>query len=153
MEAVRVQARRERFIERMGMAFETDGATRIMGRIFGLLLLSGKPQALDEIAAALGVSRASVSTDARKLLQLGLLERRTLAGDRRDFYAVHPDGFRSSLEARIANLRSFADLIGEARALGGGDAEIQRRIATWEKAHHALIKSFERLLAEFPAGR
>ena len=63
-----MQARRERFIERMGMAFETDGATRIMGRIFGLLLLSGKPVALDEIAESLGVSRASVSTDARKLL-------------------------------------------------------------------------------------
>lgn len=148
-----MQARRERFIERMGMAFETDGATRIMGRIFGLLLLSAKPVALDEISAGLGVSRASVSTDARKLLQLGLLERRTLPGDRRDYYAVHPDGFRSSIEARIANLRSFADLIGEARALGGAEAVIRQRIATWETAHTALIDAFERLLREFPRER
>lgn len=135
----------------MGMAFERDGATRIMGRIFGMLLLSGKPVALDEIAAGLGVSRASVSTDARRLLQLGLLERRAPSGDRRDFYAVHPEGFRSSLEARIANLRTFADLIAEARALGGKNAEIQRRIATWEQAHHALLTSFESLLAELRA--
>lgn len=133
----------------MGIAFETEGATRIMGRIFGLLLLSERPIALIEIAAALGVSRASVSTDARRLLQLGLLERRAHAGDRRDFYAVHPDGFRSSLEARIANLRSFADLVGEARTLGGGRGEIEQRVVLWERAHQSLLASFERLLSEY----
>lgn len=140
----------ERFIERMGMAFEVDGATRIMGRIFGYVLMSGTPQALDEIASALGVSRASVSTDARKLAQIGLLERRSQPGDRRDFYSVHPDGFRASLEARVANMRAFRDLIGEARTLAGSNTDIKRRIATWEKAHHALVDAFEQLLREFP---
>jgi DNA-binding transcriptional regulator GbsR (MarR family) len=90
-----------------------------------------------------------VSTDARKLVQLGLLERRSQAGDRRDFYAVHPDGFRASLETRVANLRSFRDLIGEARVLAGANTDIKRRIATWEKAHHALVDAFEQLLRDF----
>lgn len=146
------QARLERFIERMGMAFEAEGATRIMGRIFGFLLMSPVPRALDEIARELGVSRASVSTEARKLAQLGLLERHTIVGDRRDYYALHPDGFRSSLEARIANLRAFAGLIGESRELAGDEPTLGRRINKWEQAHFGLLDAFERLWRELPAG-
>ena len=55
------------FIERMGLAFESDGLPRIAGRIFGLLLLSEDCRSLDELAAELKVSKGSVSTNARLL--------------------------------------------------------------------------------------
>ena len=59
----------EWFVGEMGLTFEADGFTRIGGRLFGHLLLADRPLSLDEIAAALRVSKASVSTDARRLLE------------------------------------------------------------------------------------
>ena len=63
------------FIERMGVALDSDGLPRIAGRIFGLLLVSEDPRSLDDLAAELRVSKGSVSTNARLLEQRGLLER------------------------------------------------------------------------------
>src|SRR5687767_1293747 len=80
-----------RFIERMGLFCEADGLPRIAGRIFGFLLLQPDECSLDDIADALGVSKASVSNDTRRLQQLGLLARVGRPGDRRDYYAVAPD--------------------------------------------------------------
>lgn len=72
------------FVERMGMALEADGLPRIAGRIFGLLLVSEDCRSLNELAAELHVSKASVSTNARLLEQRGVLERDSRPSDRRD---------------------------------------------------------------------
>jgi DNA-binding transcriptional regulator GbsR (MarR family) len=63
------------FIDRLGDAAEADGLSPIAGRLFALLMLAPEPQSLDDLAAALGVSKASVSTDARRLLERGIVER------------------------------------------------------------------------------
>ena len=55
------------FIERMGVALDSDGLPRIAGRIFGLLLVSEDARSLDDLAAELRVSKGSVSTNARLL--------------------------------------------------------------------------------------
>ena len=73
---------------------EADGLPRIAGRIFGYLLLNPGECSLEDLSSALGVSRASVSNDARRLAQMGLLERRSRPGDRRDYYSISPDAFR-----------------------------------------------------------
>ena len=143
-----MDARRERFIERMGLMTEADGLPRIAGRIFGYLLLTPGECSLEEIASALGVSRASVSNDARRLVQMGLLERRSRPGDRRDYYSMSTDAFRHSIEARIDSMRRFHGLIDEARGLAGEEGEVQRRLAAWDDAHRLLLRAFEGILAD-----
>ena len=66
-----MNARTVDFIERMGLALESDGLPRIAGRIFGLLLVSEDARSLDDLAAELRVSKGSVSTNARLLEQRG----------------------------------------------------------------------------------
>lgn len=144
----RVDAQREQFIERMGLMSEADGLPRIAGRIFGYLLLTPGECSLEDLASALGVSRASVSNDTRRLAQMGLLERRSRPGDRRDYYIISPDAFRRSIEHRIGNLRRFHGLIDEARALASDQPEVRERLAMWEDAHRLLVASFEELLAK-----
>jgi DNA-binding transcriptional regulator GbsR (MarR family) len=146
-----VDARRERFIERMGLMTEADGLPRIAGRIFGYLLLTPGECSLEEIASALGVSRASVSNDARRLVQMGLLERRSRPGDRRDYYSMSTDAFRHSIEARIDSMRRFHGLIDEARGLAGEEDEVQQRLAAWDDAHRLLLSAFEGILADLDA--
>lgn len=138
-------------MERMGLASEADGLPRIAGRIFGYLLLTPGECSLDEIAAALGVSRASVSNDARRLSRIGLIERRSRPGDRRDYYRSAPDAFRHSIERRIEGLRRFHALIDEARTLGVEDDEVTARLVAWDDAHRLLLDAFTRLLATIDA--
>ena len=141
----------EQFVERMALAWESHGLPRIAGRILGYLSLQGDPASLDDIAAALGVSKASVSNDARRLAQMGVLERRSRPGDRRDYYTVSPDGFRHAVESRVENLRRFHGLIDEARAVAEDTPAMRERLAAWAEAHRMMQAAFEGILAELDA--
>jgi DNA-binding transcriptional ArsR family regulator len=101
------------FIGEMALAFESDGFTRIGGRIFGHLLLAEHPLSLDEIADALRVSKASVSTDARRLLEKGVVQRSGRPGDRRDYWEIAPDFFASLMQYRVERWRRLNMVVGE----------------------------------------
>ena len=148
-----MDARTESFIERMGVMTEADGLPRIAGRIFAYLLLTPGECSLEDLAAAMVVSRASVRNDARRLDRMGLLERRSRPGDRRDYYSMAPDGFRRSIEDRIGVLRRFQELLREARTLPAAveDEEVGERVAAWDDAHRVMVEALQRLLAELPA--
>jgi DNA-binding transcriptional regulator GbsR (MarR family) len=100
------------FIERVGLYFEQYEVSRIGGRIIGLLLVAGEPLSLDDIAAALDVSRASVSTNVRMAVTYGMAELVTKPGDRRDYYRWPANawdrGLVINVEAVIA-LRRIAE--------------------------------------------
>lgn len=136
------------FVERMGMLAEEDGWSRIAGRILGYLTLAPEECSLDEIASALGVSRASVSTDARRLMQEGLLERLSRPGDRRDYYRLAPESLRSSLRARIERLRRYHELIKGALEGGVGGVEARQRLAAWSGAHELILRTMDEVLAD-----
>jgi DNA-binding MarR family transcriptional regulator len=105
----------EWFIERMGLAAETDGLSRIAGRLFGALLLSEEPRSLDDLAESLGVSKASASVDARRLLDRGVAERVGKPGDRRDYYQLAPDFFARLTRHRLARWAALHELVAEMR--------------------------------------
>src|SRR6476646_1819049 len=93
----------QRFIENVGLYFEQYQISRIGGRLLGLLTLLGGPFTLDQMAGALGVSRASVSTNIRILVTLGIAEHISLPGDRRDYYRFDKDPWVHGMEARVTS--------------------------------------------------
>src|ERR687895_1965085 len=123
-----VDDRVARFVERMGLLTEADGLPRIAGRIFGFLLIQPGECSLDDMAAALGVSKASISTDTRRLEQLGLLERSSRPGDRRDYYVISRDVVPRSLEVRLERMRRFHDLLDKARSLPARSTTVRERL-------------------------
>lgn len=117
------------FIERAGCLCERDGLPRIAGRILGLMLVSAEPLSMDAIAERLGVSRASVSTDARRLVEQGVLERVGRPGDRKDYYRMAAESPERSLERKLSGLREFLALLDEAQRLPGQDPVVRGRLA------------------------
>lgn len=105
----------EWFVEQMGLTTSIAGLPRIAGRLFGLLALSPAPRSLDEIAAALGVSKGSVSTDARLLQRHGWLRRVARPGDRRDYYEFDPDSFAGIVAYRLSRWEALHGLVVKAR--------------------------------------
>ena len=142
----------ERFIEEAGLAAESDGLPRIAGRLFGYLLLSPEPSSLDEIADALGVSKGSVSTDARLLLGHGWLQRVSRPGDRRDYYEMAPDFFARIVAYRLDRWSALHELVDAARpSLPRQSAAVERRLAYLDEAQQFFSQGLERLLAEWNA--
>ena len=92
-----LSAETQRFVESMGVYFERYALPRIGGRLLGLLLVADRALSLDDLASILSVSRASVSTNMRLILAIGLAELVTLPGDRRDYYRFTDDAWEQAM--------------------------------------------------------
>ncbi|HET7072801.1 MAG TPA: MarR family transcriptional regulator [Mycobacterium sp.] len=93
------------FVDRLGLFFELLGATRTMGRLYGWLLICDPPQqSLTQLANALSVSKASISTVARQLQEGGMVERLP-SPNRQHLYRVTSGGFTSVLETQLSLMR------------------------------------------------
>lgn len=126
----------EEFIERVGRFFEGDAAPRTSGRLLGLLLLEPEELSIDDIAERLRVSRASVSTNARHLETLGVVERVSHLGDRRDFYRIAPDLERTLLRHRMNRLAAVELLLEAGTATPAArDERVRGRLSVLARMH------------------
>ncbi len=107
----RQRAREQRLLaEEFGLLYEELGGTRMAGRVAAWLLLSDPPvQSLTDIAGALGVSKAAVSTAARSLLQAGHVERVSEPGRRGDYYRSR--GTRNDAVLQLDHIQAMGRLI------------------------------------------
>lgn len=142
------------FIERMGLALESDGLPRIAGRIFGLLLVSEDARSLDDLACELQVSKGSISTNARLLEQRGVLEQMSRPADRRDYYRVPPDLFSHTMAQRLARWQRFHEAIGAARtSLPIRSREVVERLEEYEEAYAFMSQVISEALVRWQATR
>src|SRR4051812_44132042 len=127
------------FVERMGLLWETEGLPRIAGRIFGYLLVQPEPRSLDEMACALAVSKASISTDARRLEQLRLIERTARSGDRRDYYQIAPDAPAQMLALRLERMRHFENAFDGLLQRADLHPVADARLTRFERSHQRVL--------------
>lgn len=118
------------FIERMGLSAQGDGLPRIAGRILGYFIVHGGPTSLSALARELQVSRASISTNARLLRDLGVLEATSVPGDRQDYYQLAPKHYLQVLEGYLERMGVLQDSLVEAQAtISGQRADAHERLA------------------------
>jgi predicted transcriptional regulator len=139
-----------RLVERFGVLADRAGMSRIAGRIVGLLLQHPGDLSLDEIAHRLAVSRASVSTEARRLLEAGIVERVGRPGDRKDYYQISAWHFLHDLEHRFASLQELVRLLDEARR-ENTDPVVVARLAQSLQAHSEIMEVVGRTIARWRA--
>jgi predicted transcriptional regulator len=140
-------------VDRICAQAEAEGLPRIAARLFGALLLSPEPRCLDDLAAELGVSKASVSTDCRRLLERGIVERVITPGERRDFYQLAPDFFAQIIRQssrRWAAMHELAD--GIRQDAPDCPEAVRDRLAYIDAVHTSVCGRLDDLLREH-AGR
>lgn len=140
----------QNFVERMALICEKDGMPRIAGRIFGYLLATDQTHSLDELADLLQASKASVSTNARMLEQIGVVQRVSVLGDRRDFYRVQGDPWESMLRGAQTRWREMLQVFGEANGTLPDEAG-RARMSEALRFHHLLIGECDALLERWRA--
>jgi len=90
------------YIEEFGLFFEQFGLPRTAGRMLGWLLVCDPPhQTMDELTEVLQVSKSSVSTTSRMLIQSGLVEKVSFPGERKDFYRISDDAWIQAWVVRV----------------------------------------------------
>lgn len=146
-----------RFIAAGGNTTHSFGLGRMIGRVFCLLYLSPQAVSLEDVAARLQVSKASVSIVVRQLFEFQAVRRITLPGDRRDYYEAETDfllilrrGIMPGLRTKLQSAGIQIERTLEVRATAGGSSaapnehsekdqeEIRRRLRKAQALHRRL---------------
>ena len=106
-------------LDGLGQLAEYFGFSKVMGQLYGSLLLSAEPLSLDDMMARLSISKASVSTNIRALAHMGMVRQVWVRGasGRRKFYQAETDFwqiFSNFLSGReLRDLEHALNVMGE----------------------------------------
>lgn len=121
------QTPEDSFIETIGVISSAEGWPPISGRILGYLVLADGACSLTDIAEALNVSKASVSTNVRLLEAKGIAVREARRGSRQDHWRVETRPHRAVLESLAERFQRNARRIDEIATLFPDDKNSQRQ--------------------------
>ena len=140
-----------RFIESMGMYFESYGIPRIGGRILGLLLIAHEPLSAERIASLLKVSRASISTNFRLLLTSNLAEKVTYPGDRTTYFTFPESGLEKTLLVEIQGIEALKRLVQQGMNALPSDDSARSRMQEIVEWADFLLKLYQNALIDWRA--
>lgn len=147
-----MEEERAGYAEDFGLLFEGFGLPRMVGRVLGVLLTSPKLDlSAEELAEALQASRGSISSATRTLVTMGLVQRRTKPGERRDYFQMKPGAWDELMRRELESLKTFRQMAE--RGLGLVDSEddaarsnleeMRQFYAYWETELPAVLERWE----------
>ncbi len=143
------------FVEALGLHWESSGGTRMSGRVLGWLTISHPAeQTAAELAAVLSASKGSISTATRSLLQLGLIEKVSVPGERAVRFRIAPGAWRHALHVSIELARGYRQLAELGLAALPADSPADReRLREMHDVHAFLESEYPKLLERYDAWR
>ena len=101
-------------LDGLGQLADYFGFSKVMGQLYGTLLLSGSPLSLDDMMERLSISKASVSMNMRTLEHMGMVRQVWVRGGsgRRKYYEAETDFWQI-----ISNLISGREMRDVERAI------------------------------------
>lgn len=141
---------KKQFVEKMELCFETQHLPRMAGRILGWLLICDPPiQSARAIGETLEMSKGTVSTVTRNLLQLGLIEKVAQIGARGDFYRIRPHASEQLLLARQTEFARLRDLSIQGLELMEGESpENRQRLLELSRMSDLAVEELTRLIEQ-----
>ena len=123
-------AERCAFVEDFGVMFERLGSTRMLGRVWGALMVADPPElTADELADFLKASRGSISQATRQLIEIGVVRRISKPGIRRDFYKIRPNAWQEAMRREEHSVVAMQQLFKRGlAAMEGSSCEARRAL-------------------------
>lgn len=90
-----VEKVRKRVIEVIGRNMDLYGVTLSTGHLYGMLFFADKPMTLDDMGTEMAMSKTSMSTGIRNLLDLRMVNKVWEKGSRKDLYEVEYDWYQT----------------------------------------------------------
>ena len=85
------QEKKEKFIQSWGALGSNWGINRTMAQIHALLLISAKPLSAQAIKDELKISVGNANMNIRALIDWGLVHKKLIAGERKEFFIAEKD--------------------------------------------------------------
>lgn len=141
------------WVERIATHLAGDGMPPIAGRVLGwLMICDPAEQSAEDIAEAIGASRASLTTNLRVLTMMELVSRQPRPGGRTVYYAVGEDAWEAVVRRQIASLSAFDAIVDEGLELVGRDTARAHRMRSAHDVFEWMARVFERA-PPLPSGR
>jgi DNA-binding MarR family transcriptional regulator len=143
------------FVERLGSALTDAGMPRLPARVFAALLADDDGRMTSaELATALDVSPASVSSAVTYLARVHLLHREREPGTRRDVYVVRDDAWHDAMiNSRLVYLPILAAIASGVTAVGGPATPAGARLAVSMEFLEFLTEEMEQVGRRWEARR
>jgi DNA-binding transcriptional regulator GbsR (MarR family) len=104
----------KQLIEKIGVFSEKAGLAPAVGRIFAYLMVADPPQkTFEEIHQYLKMSKSAVSNGLNFLLHQGLVDYKTLPGDRKRYFHINTLGWMEQTKKQIEGQKELQRLIKE----------------------------------------
>jgi HTH-type transcriptional regulator, glycine betaine synthesis regulator len=150
---------RERVIDSIGKNMDLYGITLSIGHLYGQMYFHDGPITLDEMSQTMGMSKTSMSTGVRTLMDLKMIDKVWGKGSRKDLYEVVPDWYanfsdyfsikwRKAVESNMSALTKSLTDIQELIASADGNEALLEVLHT-DEAKIIEAKKYYRWLLRF----
>lgn len=150
------EARKE-FIEQWGSLGINWGVNRLLGQIHGLLLTAVDPLCADDIMKELDISRGSVNTNLRILLDWELVTKQHITDNRKEFFVAEKDMWvifcQIVKQRRKKELDPLMNSLGHLEHIQGSEAEVQeftRLISNLSRFSLKVDKALSQIVTDKP---
>jgi DNA-binding MarR family transcriptional regulator len=142
-----------RYAEEAAVVLASMGMPLAYGKLMGWLLICNPPaQSGAELAAALGLSKGSVSGGLKMLEASGVVRRVPMPGRRGTFFEMTPDAMmRAAGSEKFAQFRELMDRGLE--VVGGADTPGAERLSTTRDFYAFIERELPKLIQRFQTER
>jgi DNA-binding transcriptional regulator GbsR (MarR family) len=139
---INLQAVQDSMLDGLGQLASYFGFSKVMGQLYGALMLSANPLSLDDLVELLDISKASVSMNLRTLEHLGMVRQVWVKGrgDRRKFYEAETDFWQ--IISNILAGREMRDVERALHVMDDNAARLSKSMANMSEADQELAKLY-----------
>ena len=145
---------RKKFIEAWGLLGSQWGVNKSVAQVHALLLLAPEPVTTDQIMEELVISRGNANMSVRQLLDWGIVYKKSVAGERKEYYVAEKDVWKWSHKIgavrKQRELDPVLELLGELREVRNTDKsdegrEFVKQISTLDEFTGQIGKLADRI--------
>ena len=142
------------YVEDLAATITASGVQRMPSRVYAAILVSEQgSMTAAELAAALQISPAAVSSAVRWLAQIGMISRRTVPGTRREQYVVDSDSLIRLLAQDTNSLHAWIVGFGRGLAVVEPGGEAARRLTDLQEFFAFLLEEMDGVMQRWYARR
>jgi len=101
----------DKIIEKFGLYFSEIGLNKTYGRLFGCFMTASNPVSMRELVDRLQISKSTASTELRRLLAMGVIEKVLLPDERADYYQLKKNIWSENLKQKIQDIKKLRTII------------------------------------------
>lgn len=140
---MKLEEAKQQFIDTWGALGSDWGINKSVAQVHALLLSSSNPISTDEIMERLVISRGNANMSIRQLIDYGIVYKKHIAGDRKEYFVAEKDVLKWAM--KIAIMRKKKELDPVMDILKELSAATRDESSDEGKEFHATVKEIQEL--------